>query len=222
MLFKSGNDTSLLSGKPYGYVEQIEGSHVMVVEPSLRTLGGRYTLWIGGPSQTNCPLSQDDCPVFSNDARCFLCDETYIAFVDKNATSLTLSHSKIVSMDGRTLTRMSALESLDLSHNALTLLSENVLGYTPELRKLDLSHNQLTSIEERTFAQLTNLIDLDLSYNNLVAMHMRAFDKLDAMEEAHLSNNVLDCSWNSDGGLGCRPTTCGAGLIDSVYRCGLS
>lgn len=134
----------------------------------------------------------------------------------KSVVTLTLTGSKIRTIESGAFELFSVLITLELQNNKLTTLSPswfkdstvleqlnvagNVIrhlrpgmleGYSG-LKVLNLSRNEISSIESGSFATLEKLSSLDLSYNKISSLERKVFTSMNATLRLH--GNPWNCS----------------------------
>ncbi|XP_018419209.1 PREDICTED: uncharacterized protein LOC108792835 [Nanorana parkeri] len=134
----------------------------------------------------------------------------------KSVVTLTLTGSRIYTIESGAFEHFSSLITLELQNNRLTTvlpswfrdptvleqlnlagnlihqLGPGMLEEYSGLKVLNLSRNQISRIESKSFATLSKLSSLDLSYNKISSLERKGFSSLNATLRLH--GNPWNCS----------------------------
>jgi hypothetical protein len=116
---------------------------------------------------------------------------TNLATIFPQITSLTVSSSGLIQIDGTAFDGMNNLTSLTLTRNNIREISSSTFANLGNLVNLDLSFNKLEKFEKNVLDSLKKIESLNLSSNKIFMLPNGSFAKLFNLKSIFLSNNLL-------------------------------
>jgi hypothetical protein len=116
---------------------------------------------------------------------------TNLATIFPQISSLTVSSSGLIQIDGEAFNGMNNLITLNLSRNNIREISSSTFANLRNLVNLDLSFNKLEKFEENVLDSLKKIESINLSSNEIDMLPTGFFTKLLNLKSIFVSNNQL-------------------------------
>ena len=114
-----------------------------------------------------------------------------LAEVFPNLEELSVKHSFIESISGKTLEGLKSLKRLSITNNDLSVIEKENFAHLTQLEELDLNEGNIRFIEEDAFSNLHSLKALYLGGNKLRFVQPKTFDGLANLQNISIELNHL-------------------------------